>query len=354
MRDGRPGAGVDRKRADSIIARASVSRRIGLACPCRRRSRRRRRRLARCGCAPSGGVAALTQRGYDEDLGAFLRFLAGHRGGQVALGDLAGAAPCRFPRLARLAPSARATPAPRPPARWRPCAASSAIVDRRHGVHNPALQAMRTPRLPHRVPRPLAEADARDLIVSARTEARAALAGPARHRAPAAALRRRPAHRRGAGAEPRATSASTRAPCAACGCAARATRSGWCRSCRSSPRRWPPISRPARSRPCPTSPCSRARAAAGCSRAVVQKQVRQLRVGAGPARDRDAARPAPQLRHPPARRRRRSARDPGAAGPRQPVDDAGLHRGRRPPPDGALRARPPPSVTVVGTPVAVS
>ena len=45
-------------------------------------------------------------------------------------------------------------------------------LDRRHGVHNPALQAMRTPRLPHRVPRPLAETDARDLILTARTDAR--------------------------------------------------------------------------------------------------------------------------------------------------------------------------------------
>ena len=58
----------------------------------------------------------------------------------------------------------------------------------------------------------------------------------------------------------------------------------------------------------------------------------------GPARDRDAACAAPQLRDPPAGGRRRSARDPGAAGPRQPVDHAGLHRGRRRAPD-ALYAR---------------
>ena len=45
-------------------------------------------------------------------------------------------------------------------------------LDRRHGVHNPALQAMRTPRLPHRVPRPLAESDARELIVTAGADAR--------------------------------------------------------------------------------------------------------------------------------------------------------------------------------------
>ena len=34
-------------------------------------------------------VAVLTQSGYDEDLGAFLGFMAGHRGGPVGLGDLA-------------------------------------------------------------------------------------------------------------------------------------------------------------------------------------------------------------------------------------------------------------------------
>ena len=45
-------------------------------------------------------------------------------------------------------------------------------ADRRHGLHNPAVQAIRTPRLPHRVPRPLAETDARELIESAQTEAR--------------------------------------------------------------------------------------------------------------------------------------------------------------------------------------
>jgi len=116
-------------------------------------------------------LAARTEQGYREDLSAFVRFMAAHRGGEVSLADLAA---LRLPDLrawlawrhgeeyARTS-TARAIAAVRSLFRF---------VDRRHGVHNPALQAMRTPRLPHRLPRPLAEEDARDLISSARMEAR--------------------------------------------------------------------------------------------------------------------------------------------------------------------------------------
>ena len=56
-------------------------------------------------------------------------------------------------------------------------------------------------------------------------------------------------------------------------------------------------------------------------------------VAAGPARRPGAcrgasARPAPLVRHPSAGGRRRPARDPGAARPRQHLDDSGLHSGR--------------------------
>ena len=117
-------------------------------------------------------VAVLTLSGYDEDLRAFLAFLAEHRGGPVDLGTLAALRLADF--RAWLAARHREGYARRSTAR-----AVAAVrgffryLDRRHGVHNPALQAMRTPRLPHRVPRPLAEVDARDLVVSAKTEARA-------------------------------------------------------------------------------------------------------------------------------------------------------------------------------------
>ncbi|MFL5337906.1 MAG: tyrosine recombinase XerC [Geminicoccaceae bacterium] len=116
-------------------------------------------------------LAGRTELGYGEDLASFVGFLARHIGGEVALADLAalGLADLRawlawrhHEGYARTS-TARAVAAVRSFFRF---------IDRRHGVHNPALQAMRTPRLPHRVPRPLAETDARDLILSARTEAR--------------------------------------------------------------------------------------------------------------------------------------------------------------------------------------
>ena len=65
---------------------------------------------------------------------------------------------------------------------------------------------------------------------------------------------------------------------------------------------------------------------------------------AGPARHRHAARVTPLLRHAPPLRRRRSAPDPGAARPRQPVHHPGLHRGRPRPPARRLRQGPPPGV----------
>ena len=60
-----------------------------------------------------------------------------------------------------------------------------------------------------------------------------------------------------------------------------------------------------------------------------------------PARERHATCHAPQLCHPSAGSRRRSARDPGIARPRLAVHDAGLYgRGYRPT-DGGLPAHPP-------------
>ena len=121
-------------------------------------------------------LAELTRSGYEEDLRAFLAFMAVHLGGAVDLGALADLRLADF--RAWLAARHRDGYARRSTAR-----AVAAVrgffryLDRRHGVHNPALQAMRTPRLPHRVPRPLAETDARDLILTARTEARAPWVG---------------------------------------------------------------------------------------------------------------------------------------------------------------------------------
>ena len=75
------------------------------------------------------------------------------------------------------------------------------------------------------------------------------------------------------------------------------------------------------------------------------------------ARHGDAACAAAFLRHASARRRRGFTRNPGAAGPRQPLDHARLYRGRprapaedlRPrPPQGLSSDRPPPIVVIAG------
>ena len=67
-------------------------------------------------------------------------------------------------------------------------------------------------------------------------------------------------------------------------------------------------------------------------RARHERRRRRLRVWTERAGDRPGrvspARPAPQLRDPSARRRRRPAQHPGAARPRERLDHAGLHSGR--------------------------
>ena len=82
-------------------------------------------------------------------------------------------------------------------------------------------------------------------------------------------------------------------------------------------------------RRCATRRCSAAPAAAGSIRGWCSCACSSCGALLGLPEIGDAARAAPQLRHPSAGRRRRSARDPGAAGPRLAVDHAALHRGRR-------------------------
>lgn len=115
-------------------------------------------------------LAARTELAYHQDLKAFVRFLAEHRGGRVALADLAAIelADLRAWLAARHRDGLARTSTARAVAAVR---SFYRFLDRRQGIHNPALLAMRTPRLPHRLPRPLAEEDARDLIAGARIEA---------------------------------------------------------------------------------------------------------------------------------------------------------------------------------------
>jgi integrase/recombinase XerC len=111
-------------------------------------------------------LAARSQIAYGHDLDAFIDFLGGHLGGPVSLADLATLTLSDFRSwlaarhaqgLARSS-TARAMAAVRGFFRF---------IDRRHGIHNPALKAMRTPRLPRRVPRPLSAEQASELAENA-------------------------------------------------------------------------------------------------------------------------------------------------------------------------------------------
>lgn len=114
--------------------------------------------------------AANSLRAYEQDLAAFFLFLADHLGRAPDLAALQAmrAADFRAWLAARHArgfaksSTARAMAAVRGFFRY---------LDRRHGHHNPALQALRTPRVPRRLPRPLSETDARALPAAAAEEA---------------------------------------------------------------------------------------------------------------------------------------------------------------------------------------
>jgi integrase/recombinase XerC len=103
---------------------------------------------------------------YQQDLAAFLAFLAEHAGGPVRLADLGRLKTLDFrawlasrhrQELARSS-TARAMAAVRGFFRY---------LDRRHQLHNPTLAAMRTPRFRRPLPRPLSPGQARDLTDSA-------------------------------------------------------------------------------------------------------------------------------------------------------------------------------------------
>jgi integrase/recombinase XerC len=107
-----------------------------------------------------------TLDGYGRDLAAFLVFLTDHLGGEPSLSDLGQLGPADFRSfLARRSGDglgrgsmARAMSSLRSFFRY---------LDRNDLVHNPALQAVRGPRPPRAVPKPLAPDEAMDTIASA-------------------------------------------------------------------------------------------------------------------------------------------------------------------------------------------
>lgn len=104
-----------------------------------------------------------TTESYGRDVRAFVRFLAEHLGGPAGLADLANLTPADFRGyLARRrreglssASLARAMSAVRSLFRF---------LERTDRVHNPAVGAIRAPKLPRGVPKPLSVAQARESV----------------------------------------------------------------------------------------------------------------------------------------------------------------------------------------------
>lgn len=103
-------------------------------------------------------AAARTQAGYRRDLRGFIGFMADHHGGLIDLQMLREMAPAGFRGwLAwRLNQGYARTSTQRAVAAVR---GFLDFLDARFGVHNPALRAMRAPRVVRRLPRPLALAE---------------------------------------------------------------------------------------------------------------------------------------------------------------------------------------------------
>ena len=106
-----------------------------------------------------------TCRAYHADVAAFLTFLSGHFGQSVALNDLSAARLADFRSWmsrqtidGRAAASrARALSGVKNFLKW---------MDREGRLHNAAVELVHAPRLPHKLPRPLSEARARDVVFS--------------------------------------------------------------------------------------------------------------------------------------------------------------------------------------------
>jgi integrase/recombinase XerC len=118
-------------------------------------------------------TAPLTLEAYRRDLSAFLAFVRDHVGAPPGLEALAGLRTADF----RAWLASRADPRD-PYARTSTARALSAVrgffrfLDKRGLAHNPAIGSVRTPKLPHAIPKPLTEAEAGDLLDLVATEAR--------------------------------------------------------------------------------------------------------------------------------------------------------------------------------------
>ncbi len=118
-------------------------------------------------------TADLTLEAYRRDLNAFLSFVRDHRGEPPGLAALADLRTADF----RAWLATRADPRD-PYARTSTARALSAVrgffrfLDKRGLAHNPAIGGVRSPRLPHSIPKPLTVPEAGDLLDLVATEAR--------------------------------------------------------------------------------------------------------------------------------------------------------------------------------------
>ncbi len=107
--------------------------------------------------------ADLTVKAYLTDLFAFLGFVAEHLGERPTLDQLVGLATVDF--RAWLASRHREGHARTSIARSLAALRSFyRFLDRQHDRHNPAIKALRTPKLEQRLPRPLSTDQAKDLV----------------------------------------------------------------------------------------------------------------------------------------------------------------------------------------------
>ena len=108
-------------------------------------------------------VARHTFAAYSRDLAGFLAFLQEHRGGTPGIAVMADLAPADF--RAYLARRARDGVARSSTARaMSTLRGFFRFLDKTGRVHNPAIKAVKTLRLPESIPRPLDKDDARNVI----------------------------------------------------------------------------------------------------------------------------------------------------------------------------------------------
>ncbi len=144
-------------------------------------------------------AAPLTVEAYGADIAGFLGFLTQHLGGEPDLAALAGLRPADL--RAWLAAEAAAGAGNATRARHLSAVRSFfRFLARRHGVDNPALKLIATPRGKRPMPRALATGQAREVTEQIAEMSDTAAHPGARHGAVHPAVRLRPAHRRGFGA----------------------------------------------------------------------------------------------------------------------------------------------------------